>query len=546
MKLERLGCGHQTRLSFMRALLRRLKRENWRFNRPVWKINDRGEGCAVYSAKGPRHTYSLVAFSRDLPRDLRSDRVIATAWDATFCLYDGVPDDDEIERLRQNVPLQEAGRISDRELSLSRANKSVRLWTHVLENLSNGMQPEAEQVEAVGYLMRTTAVYGSGKFGAADRWKIENRDLAGGAFRIEMLSVYLTRAFTLDLIEHMAKAQGGDKAVTIDPVLRRRFGIGNSTGLGMAPFLINHPALLDRWIMARETALARVRSLETAPAETQRCFAEYLERATINAAHWQSAHPIQLEKIAGLRADLAATSEHIKSTDVLSKPQPWNELYKWAENNLSLEGQEQLVAILLEPHGELIDDLTTTMGADEYSVFSIDGSQRVSEFRALLENNYAWALNIEYDSREESARFWYVSEEKLEPRLGERYEEPGAEYEQPIDTGRGAARLYQALSSWSDDEELAAFLLAHPEHRHLVRRVQLQHKHPYAEIQDNLISNRVLPIDILRCKLAFFGATRFDPRSDRWVRICMYQNAPFPSELANNPADDWAYPLLEE
>ena len=40
----------------------------------------------------------------------------------------------------------------------------------------------------------------------------------------------------------------------------------------------------------------------------------------------------------------------------------------------------------------------------------------------------------------------------------------------------------------------------------------------------------MLPIDILRCKLSFFGATRFDPRSDRWVRICMYQDAPFPHE----------------
>ena len=29
----------------------------------------------------------------------------------------------------------------------------------------------------------------------------------------------------------------------------------------MAPFLVNHPALLNNWMMAREEALARVRSL---------------------------------------------------------------------------------------------------------------------------------------------------------------------------------------------------------------------------------------------------------------------------------------------
>ena len=85
MKLDRLGSSHQTRLSFMRTLLRRLKRENWSFDRPVWSINDNGEGHAVYSAHGPRRTYSLIAFAHDLDPELRSDRVIATAWDTTFC-----------------------------------------------------------------------------------------------------------------------------------------------------------------------------------------------------------------------------------------------------------------------------------------------------------------------------------------------------------------------------------------------------------------------------------------------------------------------------
>ena len=39
--------------------------------------------------------------------------------------------------------------------------------------------------------------------------------------------------------------------------LRRRLGVGNSTGLGMAPFLVTHALLVDRWITGRETALAR-------------------------------------------------------------------------------------------------------------------------------------------------------------------------------------------------------------------------------------------------------------------------------------------------
>jgi hypothetical protein len=77
-----------------------------------------------------------------------------------------------------------------------------------------------------------------------------------------------------------------------------------------------------------------------------------------------------------------------------------------------------------------------------------------------------------------------------------------------------------------------------------VRRVQIAAHHPYAEIRDNLIGAEMRPIDLLRCKLSFFGATRFDPKSDRWTRITLFQNAPYPDEFATAEPDDWAYPPL--
>jgi len=52
---------------------------------------------------------------------------------------------------------------------------------------------------------------------------------------------------------------------------------------------------------------------------------------------------------------------------------------------------------------------------------------------------------------------------------------------------------------------------------------------------------------MLRCKLSFFGATAFDPRSDRWVRISMFRGAPFPEEYAKTTlVDDWAWPPLAQ
>ena len=530
MRLARMGSFHQTRLSFMRTLLRRLKKENWCFERAIWEIDDQGFGRAVYSVYGPERNYSLVAFSHDLPDHMRSDRVIATAWDATFALFDGIPTTADLDRLEDNVPKQEAGRISDSELSLSRANRSVRLWQHVIENLAEGKQPDREQLESVGYLIRTTAVYGSGKFGAADRLTISQRPELSGPFQAEMLSVWLTRAFSVDLIEHIAKARGGDKAVVIEPGLRRRLGVGNSTGLGMAPFLMNHPALLNNWMASREEAIARVRSLQTANQaaldEFRRCF----EAAIFNVSQWYSEHPVQIEKLENLNTDFGSISAYLDKEN-LTDDFPWNRLYLWSENNLSLEGQELLVSLLLEPYGELVDDLSACMDADEHLSFFIDGSMAIKQVKSIIESQCAWATSVDYEQKENRARFWYTSAEKLEPRVGERFDEPGAEYEVPLGVGYYIDQMVEALKSWDDNQIIADFLVVHPEHRHTLRRVQNLIEYPYSEIQDNLISAEMLPIDLLRCKLSFFGATKFDPRSDRWVRICMYQDAPFPHEL---------------
>jgi len=82
----------------------------------------------VYRVRGSGQCYSLVAFAHDLPDEQRSDRVIAEAWDATFALVDGEPSAQDLKRLAANVPLQEAGRVSDKELVLQQARSPIRPW----------------------------------------------------------------------------------------------------------------------------------------------------------------------------------------------------------------------------------------------------------------------------------------------------------------------------------------------------------------------------------------------------------------------------------
>ncbi len=534
MKLSRLGSLHQSRISFMRVLLRRLASENWRFDKPNWNIDDDGFGYATYSVHGPERSYTLVAFAHDLPAELRSDRVIAEAWDCTFTLHDGIPSKDDIIRLQNNVPLQEAGRISKNELTLSRANRSVRLWNYVVDSLAAGIQPDEKKLNDVGYLMRTTAVYGSGKFGASDRSKISDRQEMRTPFQAEMLTVYLIRCFVMDLVDFVASKKGGDAAVKLDPKLRKSMGIGNSTGLGMAPFLVNHPALLSTWIYARETALARVRAIKTVPEETFSAMREHLNNALKNAQSWTSEHEIQKPKIKIFCDELSQVVSKFETLD--KENYPWDALHLWSTNKLSEDTQEQIISALFEPYSELVDDLSDCMYIDEAKHFKIDASISTDELKNQIKENYEWAINIDYSKKENQSRFWYVSESKLEPRLGERFEEDGSELEQPLAVARDIAALNSDLNK---KQNLGEFLLAHPEHRHIVRRIQLSKKFPYSEIRDNLLNSKMLPIDMLRCKLSFFGATKFDPRSDRWVRICMFKDAPFPEELTNK--DNWSY-----
>jgi hypothetical protein len=538
MKLARLGSFHQTRLSFMRVLLRRLARECWTFDRPVWDLDARGVGVAVYRARGPERTYSLVAFSHDLPPEKRTDRVIAEEWDATFALVDGEPSLADIARLKDNVPRQEAGRVEASELVLARANRSVRLFDHVVQSLAAGRQPDAADLAAIGYLMRTTAVYGSGKFGLADRESICDRPEFSGPFQAEMLAVFLIRAFTFDLVDHLARS-ASSTAVPLEAPLRRSLGVGNATGLGMAPFLVNHPALIDRWIAARETALARVRSLPSADQWPE--FLALLPRARALVAGWKVDDAVQAPRIVELARDLERLAAHVAAVSP-NGFRSWDELYRWAEENLGLEAQELLVSLLIEPHGALVDDLADELACDEDAEFTIDGGMTLAQLRHVIETHYSFALATDFSNADAQARFWYVSEEKLEPRLGERAQEEGAEREQPLTMARDVAALHRALGEHAGDERLGDFLRANPEFRNVVRRVQIATRHPYAEVQNNLLDATMRPIDLLRCKLACFGATRFDPKSDRWVRITMFQGAPLPEDIGRVDVDDWVYP----
>ena len=536
MKLDRLGSFHQSKLSFLRSFIREFK--NWEFTTEKFTLDKQGFGHIVYVVNNGQKQYSLICFSNHIEDSERSDRVIATKWDASFVLFDGVPTEEDIERLNDNVPLQEQGRVSEKELCLSRANKSVRVFEHVVDKLSKGEQPNTKLLYDVGYLYRTTAVYGSGKFGLADRIKIQNREELKGPFRLEMMLVYLARQFTFDVVNHVAYSRSPNKAVKLKEDIARNLGIGNSTGLGMAPFIVNHPALLNQWIIAKEKALKAIRSISSVSQKDKDIFQSYLSIIRENIKFWKTESDFQKKKNNQLLKDLSIFQKFYSSFPL--NKFFWNSIYEWTEANTQSECCEFIISLMMEVYPDIVEPLSFEMSINEDEYFDIDTSRTIKEVCQLIEDQYTWLLDINFDDKENILNFWYYSKNKQEPRMSDRFTEEGSDLELPLAIARDVSALYDDLKSCNLEKDLGYYLLKNQEYRHILRRVLICEKLPYSEIQDNTISKTLIPVDMIRLKLSFFGATRFDPRSDRWVRITMYQGAPLMREISKSD-DTWSY-----
>ena len=538
MKLSRLGSFHQSKLSFLRSFLKEFK--DWDYKRDLFELNEEGYGTAIYSFKKKNRVYSLICFANELDENERSDRVIATKWDAAFTLFDGVPTKHDINRLKNEVPRQEFGRLSYKELTLSRANKSVRVFNHVVESLSEGKQPDINLLNSVGYLYRTTAVYGSGKFGLADRFRIKDREEIYGPFRLEMMLVYLVRQFTFDQVNQVAKNKNPKKAINLDLNFCKNLGIGNSTGLGMAPFIVNHPTLLNNWISAREISLKKIREIKKVSEKDKKLFLECLKKSIKNITSWNTESEYQIKKIQFLLKDLNEFIIYLDNDFSFEQDYAFNKLYLYLEKEYCEECIEYVVSMMMEPYDNITSPLIKEMSSEEEKYFNIPTDRTVGELKVILEKKYPDILNIDFSKNENNLNFWFISKNKEEPRLANRFDETGSELEQPLAIARDIKKLYELLSEIKNSLTIARFLSTNNELRHVIRRAFIVEKFPYAEIQDNTIGQEVMPIDMLRLKLSFFGALKFDPRSDKWLRICMFQGAPLPEQLKNYD-EHWVY-----
>ena len=542
MKLDRLGSFHQTRLSFARRLIDDLKCQNCKTDIHKWNIDYNGIGSAIIKIALKNETLSLVIFCHSISDEERTDRVIAEKWDMTFSLFRGIPNKNELNQLSKNLKIQESGRHNSKQLTLSRANKSQRIFEKVLNDLSVGKQPSKKLINEVGYLIRTTAVYGNGKFGIGDFSNNDGSNFLEKPFQAEMLTVYLVRYFSIKLINFLAKKKGGKKSVTLSKHLTKHLGVGNATGLGMAPFLVNHQELIHQWIYNREKALSRVFSIKRLDKKTQNKIIDYIHQAFKYSSQWKVDDKLQSKKIEELNLDLKKILQNENLTKLLNFSYPIKKFFDFFKDDITLETQEILNSIFIEPFPELLEDLVNNMGVEEKKSVLI--GYTVNDVIEIIKNNFNWALKIDTTKPEENYCFWYTSQTKLEPRLGITKKDTGIEKQLPFDIAHQIKQAVNILNKLPSNMTAAEVMINQPELRNIIKRIIINKSMPYSEIQNNLIGKNMKPIDILRCKLSFFGASKFDPKSNLWTRITLFQGAPLPSELWKTNVNDWLFPNL--
>jgi hypothetical protein len=548
MELPRLGAFSSSRLSFARSLIRKMARQRWQVTQTRFDLDADGYGEVIYRIQTPQARYHVVIFSRYLDDALRSDRVIAEAWDLTFCLVEGDVENDLMASLSENVPLQEAGRQHPNLLVISRANRSVRNFTSFVEQLSQGLQPADSLLKTAGYLYRTTAVYGNGKFGIADFARLKDNPDFRQPFSAQMTAVYVLRQFSIDQVEHIARNKSPG-AVSLSDDLKRYVGIGNSTGLGMAPFLINHPLLINQWVHMRETALSLAKQ-EVADEETQQRLLHLMRRAIQSLQECDIENDDQRQKNNDVVSEL--TMAAVWLDQVSAEPDLWLQLTDWAEAAFTVETQELINTLLIEIYPDHADGLEDHMAAEE----SLDlvPDMPLIQLKQLIETYLDWALQVDLTSSDERYWFWYRSIEKEEPRLGIRGVDEGEEKELSIAIGPRIQRIHTTLDSHLQQDPTALtidFLMANPRDSDIVRRIQTMAGSAYGEIRANLWHREMKPMHLLRAKLSFLGAQRFDPKGDRWVRVTFFQGAPLISELNAEPVDlvdfdDWSFALAPQ
>ena len=546
MRPERLAAIQPSRVSITRALMNRMVRERWDIRKERFDVDANSNGTVIYSIRTPSQEFSFIAFSFPPSRTARTGRIIGRAWDMMGTLNEGPATEADVELARRELPKLYRGRANPKALVWARANRSMRIFDQTMDALAAGQQPSVETLAQVCYLMRNTGLDGNGTFCTRSFPSLGAQHALGGVLQAQMVAAYLMREYSCDLVEHLARLKS-DKAVPLDPALRRFLGVGNGSALGLIFYIHRHQRLIGSWLAAREEAIAAAAALPAGKGDAR---VETLLGLVRRAIGFRREDRVVYEAIAN-SADIADDLEKIaaaltelRDTGLVagrSETYPLNAIARRLEPGIRPEALETYNSLLIELVPETADALAASVsGADEMTVVP---SQTIAELTALVETQYKWALDIDLSRPDAYKYIWYKSETAEEPRRGARVEAPEA-LDLGFDICGGMQTLLADLRAEPDSGvSVARFLMRHPAHRYLVARIQTLRDMPYHTPVANINAEDFTPIDLVRLMNA--GLHGIDKTRDflrRNLRGVLYHGAPTPDEIRAGKESVWAYP----
>ncbi len=536
MQPERLGALQQTPLSFTRILTRRMVDEQWKIDLREISLDEEGNGRARYSITTPSHEFSFPIFSQKISEEEKTDRITADTWDMWGFLCEGDPDREFVDWQFEELPSVRKGRATPEDVLIwTRGNRSSRFFDHIVESLVEGRQPDVDFLAKGGYLIRSSGYYGNGLNGTKVFEALGQDYPLNEPYLAQMLAAYMWRIFGYDLADAIAKERDDD-AATLDYSVRKYLGTGNSSGMGIALFAVNHPKLIHTWLRTREVAVARVKTVKPTNDDVRQ-LTDILRKAEV----WFSEDESDSKEFFLSKSRIADGLNSIrKSVERSNEISTWEDVSSWTEDNFEPEIQEILYSLLMDTHPNVYEGLESALITSEKS--DVQPGMTVSRLRSIICSDYQWALDIDMSEPGASENFWYRSVNGEEPRLGKKGESDAEEYALPVDIAFQVQRLENELRSFAGADTVADVLFEHPEYRYLVERIQSVHGLPYAEIRGNLLDADFIPLHLVALVKSFWGIQKTHPANKGWVKGTFFQGAPLPEDIRHGEGSYWLYP----
>jgi hypothetical protein len=156
----------------------------------------------------------------------------------------------------------------------------------------------------------------------------------------------------------------------------------------MAPFIVNHPTLLNNWILSREIALKKIREIKDVQEKDAELFIDCVKKSLTNITSWNTDSEYQQNKIKSLLKNIRNFIDYIENNFDFKTEYPFNKIYLWLEQNVCEECIEYVVSIMMEPYNNIIEPLVSNMSSDEDKYFNIPTNRTINELKEIIEKKY--------------------------------------------------------------------------------------------------------------------------------------------------------------